>query len=100
MPAMQLPRLLISAAEVLIAHVQQLGDGVMPALAGGGVFSWKGEEALALEVANADNHQTTYGVLAAALLALCQYMSETGDAARASFDVYDGPNRVGAGWIG
>ena len=83
-----------------MAHVQQQGDGVMPALARGGIFQWLGEEGLALEVANADNHQTTYGVLAAALVALWHYMTQTGDIGRATFDVYDGPNWVGVGWVG
>ena len=77
-----------------------LGDGVMPALPRGGIFQWMGEDALALEVANANNHQMTYGVLAAALLELAHYMVQTGEVERASFDVYDGPNWVGVGWVG
>lgn len=72
----------------------------MPALPQGGIFQWLGQESLALEVANANNHQTTYGVLAAALMALWHYMEATGDVERASFAVYDGRNLVGNGWVG
>lgn len=92
--------MLVTAVGTLLAHVQIRGDGVIPALPGGGIFQWLGGDALALEVANANNHQTTYGVLAAALLSLASYMVQTDDANRASFDVYDGPNRVASGWVG
>lgn len=64
----------------------------------GGVFRWAGEEGLELRVHNANNHQTTYGVLGAAMSALVDYMGQNGYAA-GSFKIYDGTNYVGDGTI-
>lgn len=64
-----------------------------------------------LQVVNADNHQTTWGVLGAAVSALraCMIASESGSAGPGSalrwgyaayFSILDGDNVVGVGMIG
>ena len=80
-------------------HIERLGDGVIQALSNGRIFSL-GEHSLGLTVFNANNHQTTWGVLAAAFLALVDYMANQGTYYAAAFTIFDGKNEVGTGSIG
>ncbi|KAA6408379.1 MAG: hypothetical protein FRX48_08121 [Lasallia pustulata] len=88
-------------------HLARFQDSNLP----GGAFSWEGQESLMLQVVNADNHQTTWGVLGAAVSALraCMIASESGSAGQGSalrwgyaayFSILDGDNVVGVGMIG
>lgn len=56
-------------------------------------------EQTGVHVLNANNHQTTRGVLAAALTALSEYMSLTAFG-EATFTIHDGGNLVGQGSVG
>lgn len=85
----------IDACYKLILHsIQQHGDVILP----GGYFNWMGINGIAVEAINANNHQLTWGVLAAALKAVKQYMEANGYR-QAHFDIYDGENMVGKGLI-
>ena len=54
-----------------------------------------------LRVPNSNNHQTMYGVLAAALQASQEYMTRAaGYAGEASFTIVVGVNEVGQGTMG
>ena len=56
-------------------------------------------EQTGVHVSNANNHQTTLGVLAAALNALSEYMSLTAFG-EATFTIHDGGNLVSEGTVG
>ena len=76
-------------------HIENLGDGVMTA----GVFNnWMSDEGMRVTVANANNHQVTWGVLESALEALGDYMEQYGYGS-VVFDIFDGANQVGHGSI-
>ena len=86
--------LLEDAYDELIAFIQGSGDGLISE----GVFHCLGPQAMQVQVWNANNHQTTYGVCAAALRMLRAYMAAHG-ATMAEFVIKDGPNVVGWGRI-
>lgn len=77
------------------AHISNIGDGPIS----GGNFGWNGDNGLILNAWSANNHQTTYGVLGAAIKALASYF-EAHEYGRATFLIYDGENQVGEGIIG
>lgn len=54
---------------------------------------------LVLKVSNSNNHQTTWGVLRAALLALEDYMQSQDSWGTAEFTIFDGKNEVGKGTL-
>lgn len=81
--------------EYVLKYIELLNDGVIP----GGIIRWVGEDDLLLTVKNAENHQVTWGVLGAALIALGDYMSKFGYGA-ATFAIFDGGSQVGQGTIG
>lgn len=83
-----------AAFNSLMQHIQQAGDGLIPQ----GLFTMEGANDLELYVANANNHQQTYGVLAAAMWALGDYMGRVGPGG-VTFSVYDGANQVAQGSI-
>lgn len=87
--------MLTLSSKYVLDYMQLLGDGVIP----DGMVKWVGDENLLLSVKNAANHQVTWGVLGAALMALSDYMSEFGYGA-ASFGIFDGASQVGQGTIG
>ena len=75
------------------------GDAVVPfsdlvsiggALAGDGVY---------LRLRNADNHQLTYGVINAALVAMLDFFSREGGFQSVDFQIIDGMHLVGTGRI-
>ena len=55
------------------------------------------ERGMVLRVANANNHQTTWGVLGAAMRALANFVIEHGGFDTADFVIYDGENQVAMG---
>lgn len=75
-------------------NIDYSGDGLIP-----GIFNWLGDDELRLNVRNTNNHQTTWGVLRAALAALEEYMSHN-VYGLASFTINDGAHEVGEGMIG
>ncbi|MCJ1298236.1 hypothetical protein MMC08_001025 [Hypocenomyce scalaris] len=57
----------------IIDHIEILGDGTIP-----GDTSAYNQVGLALRASNANDHQTTWGELDAAIDALMDYMGESG----------------------
>ena len=85
---------LLGEAMAYIGHnIDFNGDGLIP-----GVFNWLGDGELKLNVWNTNNHQTTWGVLRAALVALEEYMSQN-FYGLASFTINDGAHEVGKGMV-
>lgn len=88
--------MLRGAVENLQRTIKRKGDGEI----GDGGFRWLGKEALVLTAKDANDHHITYGVLAAALQAVDNWMSSPGQYYRAVFlKIYDGENQVGWGEI-
>lgn len=77
--------------------IQRGGDGLIPR------GFWTLEEyGLELAFANAGNHQQTWGVVGAALMALVDYFLyrvQMGSVRAIRFQVWDGRNLVGSGWL-
>lgn len=86
--------LLDEAMHNIVNNINFNGDGLIP-----GVFNWLGDENLKLSVRNSNNHQTTWGVLRSALLAVEDYMNHN-VFGMISFTINDGAHEVGAGMIG
>lgn len=81
----------------MLGHIAIHGDGLIF----DGQFNWAGAAGLMLKTANANNHQQTWGVLAAALEALLEFMRQNQMVAGAAiFSIFDGRNLVGLGSIG
>lgn len=83
-----------TAVAAIAARLRVQGDGILR----GGRFDYLGRNAAALHVVNANNHQTTLGVLGAAMSAVQSWM-QSNSWMSCSFDIYDGPNMVGQGII-
>lgn len=94
-PGQAIFRLLHEASRVVSDHLNILGDGQLA----GGTFTWV-EEPLSIEVINANNHQTTWGVLGEALVALHDYMTVKNHVGAAEFTIFDGGTEVGSGAVG
>ena len=86
--------LLENAALYILNLILVQGDRVLH----NGMFNFPGMNDATLQVWNANNHQTTYGVLGGALSALHDWMSNHAYTT-ASFGIYDGQNQVGNGVI-
>ena len=81
-----------------LAHVQHIlsyGDGVVPR----GAFTFT-DYGVSFYLANANNHQQTYGVVAGAIIALSEFMNAYGAYGYAHFQIFDGGNQVGTGTLG
>lgn len=91
---MAVENLLANAIARVLNRMLQAGDSVIDH----GMFNQIGANAVSLQVWNANNHQTTYGVLGAALSAVHQWMNQNGYVAM-SFGIYDGNNLVGNGVV-
>ena len=76
----------------IVDRIEMLGDGVIS----GGSWAYN-QVGLALRATNANNHQTTWGVLSAAIDALMDYMGRTGFRGACTFGIHDGSNEVGIG---
>ena len=87
--------LLNTAYNSVMDMLQARGDGVLES---GGAF-WRTNNGLVMMAHNSNSHQTSWGVMGAAIQALRDYMSRNGWGA-ATFHIFDGANEVGAGAIG
>ena len=88
--------LLTGCQNIVEHHIETVGDGLLS----DGAFDYLSvATGVAFQAWNADNHQTTWGVLGAALAALVDCMGVNGYGA-ASFNIYDGDNLVGIGRVG
>lgn len=77
--------------------IQRGGDGLIPH-----GFWTLDEYGLELAFANAGNHQQTWGVVGAALMALLDYFVyrvRVGSVRAVRFQVWDGRHLVGTGWL-
>ena len=89
-------RAILSAASTYVgAYLSEMGDGVV---SNTGV-SWPGNAGVGFVTWNANNHQTTWGVLGGAVTCLNDYMSQYGYG-EATFTIVDGGNIVGRGYVG
>ena len=94
-PGQAVVRLLREASDFVSSHLAVISDGLLV----GGKSAWLAD-ALSVKVANANNHQTTWGVLRAALVALDDYMEVNEHVGAAEFTIFDGVTEVGAGTVG
>ena len=53
-----------------------------------------------LRIRDDANHQATFGVLGAAVMAIWDYMNSQGHFGGGAFWVWDGANKVAKGWVG
>lgn len=83
-----------AAAGYMEDAIRQYGDIVIP---GGGV-KYNLITGISFSTSNSNNHQQTYGVLAAAIEALKDYMGQN-YYGKATFYIYDGFSEVGRGKI-
>lgn len=93
--------LLGQAYDLAVSHIHAQGDGLLyPLPTGiiGTIFNLHDSASqLTLTFANANNHQTTWGVLGAACSALKEFVAERGSFSEMTFAVYDGVNQVASG---
>lgn len=90
--------MLRTAYSIVMAHIyvgNGEGDGV---IGNHGNTNWADAQGLTLLTWNTNNHQTTYGVLAAAIRALWGFMDGQGFGT-VRFTIFDGDNEVGAGTL-
>lgn len=88
--------LLTGCINIVEHQIETHGDGLLH----NGVFNYEsGFTGLAFQAWNAGNHQTTWGVLGAAISALQDCMVANGYGG-AYFHIYDGENLVGSGSVG
>ena len=87
-------KMLDEAYNTVTDQIHAYGDGP---LRGGQFFSMA--EQTGVRILNANNHQVTWSVLAAALTVLFEYMSSTGFG-EATFTIHDGGILVGEGTVG
>ena len=73
-----------------------MGDGLVQ----GGSFTFFGEENTQLRIWDSNNHQATFGVLGAAVMAVFDYMNSQAHFGTGTFAIFDGPNQVGRGFVG
>ena len=69
------------------------GDAI---IGNNGNVQWATAQGLTFRTWNTNNHQLTYGVLAAAMVALCSFMEGT-SFGTVKFTIYDGDHEVAAG---
>ena len=87
--------ILNAAANYMEESIRQYGDIVIP---GGGV-EYNSITGVSFSSSNSNNHQQTYGVLAAAIEALKDYMGRN-YYGKATFYIFDGISEVGLGKVG
>ena len=90
--------LLVDAFMRVHARIQEQGDGLLPSNNGAGLWQLT-RDGIVLSVANANNHQTTWGVFGAAIAALADYMEQNRVFGTVTFNIFDGSNQVGEGTI-
>lgn len=79
---------------LVLGRLDSVGDTVIS----NGLFIWE-HHGYSLRVWYSNNHQTTWGVLGAAIEAITDFMGQYGFAG-GSFFIYDGGNEVGEGILG
>ena len=84
------------AAGYVEEYIRQYGDIVIP---GGGVEYKSILTGISFSTSNSNNHQQTWGVLAAAIEALKDYMTQN-YFGKATFYIFDGISEVGKGKVG
>lgn len=77
-------------------YIRNGGDRVMSSAV---PTTFQTQEGMVMNVANANNHQMTWGVLKSAMVVLDDFIKENGGFASATFDIFDGKNQVGTGKI-
>ena len=87
--------LLHSAADSILSHISIYGDSLIP----NGAFQWLGENGISVTTINTNNHQQTWGVLCAAIIAMEDFVHTLGDGVECVFTICDGVNEVGKGTI-
>lgn len=90
--------LLVDAFTRVQTRIQQSGDGLVLSNNGAGLWQVT-RNGIVLSIANANNHQTTWGVLGAAIFAIGDYMNENRFFGRIIFNIFDGTHQVGQGSI-
>lgn len=90
--------LLVDAFSRVHTRIQQSGDGLVPSNNGAGLWQLT-RNGIVLSIANANNHQTTWGVLGAALSVIGDYMNKNHVFGTIFFHIFDGSNQVGQGSI-
>ena len=93
--ASALNALMDNAYNSVYAHILLAGDGVI----GGGQFSFT-DDALLVQVWDANNLQITWNVLTSALWAIKDFMNRIDEFKTMLSAVYDGANMVGRRWEG
>ena len=96
LPSAGVMTLINEAYGAVVGHIQSAGDGLLT----GGLFQWTTDTGFVLQAWSTNNHQTTWGVLGAAVTALGNYMTTSNIYGSLTFYIYDGVNEVGAGQIG
>lgn len=86
---------LAEAYEIVEDHIAKVGDGTLLS----GAFSFELQQCALISVWNANNHQTTWGVLRKSIVALADYLEVSGYT-EVTFNIYDGKNQVGSGRLG
>lgn len=84
--------LLNDAYTNIMDRIETLGDDNIS----GGSWAYN-QVGLALRARNANNHQTTWAVLGAAIDALMDYMGTSGFEGACTFAIHDGDYQVGTG---
>lgn len=87
--------LLTGCLNIVEHQIQTAGDGLLH----DGTFNYMSSTGVGLQAWNADNHQTTWGVLGVAISAVLDCMATNGYGG-AGFHIYDGENLVGIGLVG
>ena len=91
--------MLHGALQIIADTMDVFGDGLMEVHSGGEIFRWL-QGGIAVTVQNANNHQTTWGVLRAAISGVGDCMFANAAEWAVSFRIVDGGNIVGTGTIG
>lgn len=94
LPGNTIMDILQDSYSMVSGRLDSVGDTVIS----NGLFNWE-YQGYSLRVWHANNHQTTWGVLGAAIEAIADFMTQYGFA-RATFNIYDGGNEVGEGVLG
>lgn len=90
--------LLVDAFTRVQTRIEQSGDGLVRSNNGAGLWQLT-RNGIVLSIANANNHQTTWGVLGEAILAIGDYMNQNRSFGTIVFYIFDGSRQVGQGSI-
>ena len=92
--------LLVNAASLAIQGMRRLSDlDAVMSVSDMTYYTSMMTEGMKLTVANANNHQLTYGTFGAAMTLVRQFVESYGGFQSATFDIWDGQNQVGTGTI-